>query len=124
MDALSDILSHVKFRGSLYFTTEFSAPWGIDVPSFSNVARFHLVMRGNCFVRVNGSEEAVELFPGDFIVIPHGAAHELLDCADGKVVVLDRVLEESGYDGKGHLAYAHIFQLTVLAIHQQQRRFL
>ena len=105
MDALSDILSHVKFRGSLYFTTEFSSPWGVHVPAFSNVARFHLVMRGNCFARVGDREEPVELSPGDFIVIPHGAAHELLDCADGKVIVLDRVLEDSGYDGKGHLAY-------------------
>ena len=53
MDALSDILTRLDFRGSLYFTTEFTAPWGIRVPAYPNVVRFHLVTRGQCCVRVD-----------------------------------------------------------------------
>lgn len=105
MDALSDILAHVKFEGSLYFTTEFTAPWGLRVPAFSNVARFHLVLRGRCHARLRGEHEGVLLQAGDFVIIPHGATHDLLDHPLGLAVELDRVLQETGYDGTGPLVY-------------------
>ncbi len=44
MDVLSDILDTLKFKGSFYFSTNFTAPWGVQVPSYKNVARFHLVL--------------------------------------------------------------------------------
>ena len=57
MDAFSEVLSGVKLRGAVYFTADFSAPWGLTVPA-SNVmtARmapgadhlilYHLVLEG------------------------------------------------------------------------------
>ena len=32
MDTLSEILRTVKLSGSLYFRTDLSAPWGLEVP--------------------------------------------------------------------------------------------
>ena len=61
MDALSDILDLLKFNGSLYFTTEFTAPWGIQVPKYQNVARFHLASGGDCWVNIEGVEPVVFL---------------------------------------------------------------
>ena len=41
MDVLSDILMRVNLKGSLYFRRSFSSPWGVEVPAYANVARFH-----------------------------------------------------------------------------------
>ncbi|WP_262694868.1 AraC family transcriptional regulator [Kordiimonas aquimaris] len=105
MDVLSDILDLLQFRGSLYFVTEFSPPWGVQVPAYQNVARFHLAIGGECWVKVEGVEKPVLLSPGDMIIIPHGKAHVLLDKLDTPPATLDAVLETSGFTGEGHLIY-------------------
>lgn len=105
MDVLSDILAHLGLEGSLYFTTEFNPPWGILVPSYKNVIRFHFVVRGECWVRVGKARRPVRLAPGDFILIPHGAQHALLDTATREALTLDDVLARSGYSGTGCLIY-------------------
>jgi AraC-like DNA-binding protein len=105
MDVLSDILAHLGLEGSLYFTTEFNAPWGIQVPSYRNVIRFHFVVRGECWVRVGEARQPIRLAPGDFILIPHGAQHALLDMATREARKLDDVLARSGYSGTGCLVY-------------------
>ena len=33
MDAFSEILSGVKLNGAVFFTAEFSAPWGFTTPA-------------------------------------------------------------------------------------------
>ena len=38
MDALSEILSGVKLNGALFFSAEFSAPWGFLTPPPSVIA--------------------------------------------------------------------------------------
>lgn len=105
MDVLSDILDLLKFRGSLYFAAEFSAPWGIQVPRYENVARFHLATGGDCWVNIAGASDPVMLSSGDMIIIPHGASHTLSDRLETPIVGLDAALEASGYSGDGHFAY-------------------
>ena len=56
-DLLSDILTRLSLRGTLYFRTSFTEPWGVRVPAFSNVARFHFVHRGECVVRVQWARQ-------------------------------------------------------------------
>ena len=38
MDAFSEILSGVKLNGAVFFTAEFSAPWGFSVPASKQMA--------------------------------------------------------------------------------------
>lgn len=107
LDVLSDVLSRLAIKGTLYFRTSFTSPWGVEVPPFENVARFHYAARGECLVRVAGATEIVSLAQGDLLIIPHGAGHSLF-CAkteDDAILHLDRVLEESGYAGDGVLVY-------------------
>jgi AraC family transcriptional activator of mtrCDE len=107
LDILSDVLSRLAIKGTLYFRTSFTSPWGVEVPSYENVARFHYAARGECLVRVAGSPDIVSLAQGDLVIIPHGAEHSLF-CAQTEadaILRLDRVLEESGYDGEGALVY-------------------
>ena len=104
-DALSQILDAVKMRGTVYFHTNFSPPWGVQVPAYSNVARFHMAMRGSCWVRVEGVDTPLHLSTGDLVVIPHGASHILSDTKDRDALGVDEVVAQSGYNGHGALAY-------------------
>lgn len=107
LDLLSDILTRLSLRGALYFRTNFSAPWGVRVPAFSNVARFHYAHRGETAVRVAGCREHLILAQGDLVIIPHGAAH-ILSCREtdpDDALPLEDVLERAGYDGRGALVF-------------------
>ena len=75
MDLLSDILMRLNLKGSLYFRTSFTSPWGVEVPPFQNVARFHFAHRGRCLVRVAGAGAPVALEQGDLLIVPRGAGH-------------------------------------------------
>ena len=105
MDVLSEILAAVRLKGSLYFSTRFSPPWGISVPAYSNVARFHLALRGRTVARIAGVEAPVILEAGDLLVVPHGAAHTLSDDPETPCSLVDDVVRESGFTGEGALVY-------------------
>ncbi|MCG7495051.1 AraC family transcriptional regulator [Thalassobius sp. Cn5-15] len=107
LDLLSDILTNLSMRGTIYFRTSFTKPWGVGVPAYENVARFHFAHRGQCMLRVDGVAEPVLLSQGDLVIIPHGASHDLYcgHAPDETVMPLDRVLEASDYDGAGVLVY-------------------
>ncbi|MCP4330504.1 MAG: AraC family transcriptional regulator [Alphaproteobacteria bacterium] len=105
MDVLSDVLGLMKLAGTLYFRTAFSPPFGVEVPAFENVARFHMANRGRCWVRVAGDAEPVLLEPGDLVIIPHGAAHFLSEPLDTPAQTVDKVVEMAGFTGQGALHY-------------------
>jgi len=89
VDAFSDILSGVKLNGALYFSADFSAPWGFSsppsntmtlakvlTPETPHLVIFHFVIDGEALVQLADGESAV-LNPGDVIVFPHGDAHRM-----------------------------------------------
>ena len=105
MDALTDILNTLRLKSSLYFRTELSAPWGVLVPEQGKVARFHIVIRGQCWLKIEGQNEAQFMSNGDLVVIPHGKAHTLADAPETAAKPLAEVLAEVGYVGTGPLVY-------------------
>lgn len=105
MDILSEILALLEVKGTLYFRTSFRCPWGIEVPPYKNVARFHLAHRGDCWFQAAGSQEEVHLAQGDLVLFPHGTGHFLRGQRGARVERLDRVVEESGFTGRGVLVW-------------------
>jgi len=107
LDLLSDILTRLSLRGTLYFRTSFTEPWGVRVPSFRDVARFHFAHRGEALVRIDGQAAPVVLAQGDLVIIPHGTAHVLSSRRAGPqdALPLDDVLERSGFPGHGTLVW-------------------
>lgn len=101
MDILSQILDSLHFRGSFYFATNFHSPWSVQVPQYKNVARFHYVTQGACWVRIEGTNKPQLLSSGDLIIIPHGAPHILSDTADRKPISLEEAFARSNYSGEG-----------------------
>lgn len=110
LDVLSDILLRLSVRGTFYFRTSFTDPWGVAVPAFENVARFHFADRGDCMVRIRETGERLHLAQGDLVIIPHGAAHDIYGGRNDEepILPLDRVLELSGYSGEGVLVHGGV----------------
>jgi len=107
LDLLSDILTRLSLRGTLYFRTSFTEPWGVRVPAHRDVARFHFAHRGEAVVRVEGQTHPVVLAQGDLVIIPHGAGH-VLSCrhtGPEEALPLDDVLARSGFSGHGTLVW-------------------
>lgn len=104
MDALTDILNTLRLSSSLYFRTELTAPWGIEVPPKGKVARFHIVIRGQCWLQIEG-DQGLHMSNGDLVVVPHGASHIIADSPTTVVLPLDAVLEKTQYNGEGPLVY-------------------
>jgi AraC-like DNA-binding protein len=89
MDILSDVLKKVKLSSAVYFKSDFSSPWGMDIPTGS-FAQFHIVTRGQCILKTK--HETLQLFAGDIVVFPFGSTHCLTDIEssesqDGRDVV-------------------------------------
>ena len=97
MDILSDILTHLNLSTSLYFRTDLVAPWGVRVPEYQNVARFHLAITGSFYLQVEGESEFL-VGPGDIVLVPHGRSHTLKSQPDSEVLELDQVLQEGHHD--------------------------
>ncbi len=102
MDVLTDIFNTLDLKGALYFRTNFSAPWSVEVPNLVNAARFHLVVQGTCHVTLP-PKETVTLGAGDLILIPRGVSHILADKAVHQAPSLETVLDDLNYDGSGIL---------------------
>ena len=111
MDVLSQILDSIDMRGSLYFATEFSEPWSLEVPADTNVCRFHVVIQGACWLTVpkgdsaKGEQSTRLLSTGDLALVPHGNLHLLKDQPDRPTESLARALEEAGYEGEGSFCW-------------------
>jgi AraC family transcriptional activator of mtrCDE len=85
MDAMSDILRMIRLTGVVYFRSDFTKPWGMSIDK-SNVAQFHLVARGRCYLYIEEVDQLLELTAGDAVVFPHGGAHWLADEPDRKKI--------------------------------------
>jgi AraC-like DNA-binding protein len=94
MDAFSEILSGVKLSGALFFSAEFSAPWGFSAPASNMMAAqlapgaghlvlYHFVIDGGAVIEL-ADGQSVELRPGDVVIFPHGDPHHM---SSGKAAI-------------------------------------
>ena len=76
MDALSDVLDSLKLKGIVYEKILFTAPWGVAIAQ-DQYSQFWRLLKGACYVSIPG-EDIIKMNEGDFILVPHGAAHRIL----------------------------------------------
>lgn len=99
-DVLSDILDTIDLKATLYFRTEFHPPFSVEVPRFRRAARFHLIIQGQCYVRLqNGT--VVLAMPGDLVFVPNGHSHLLSSAPVGHGNPLGDLISEAGFTGQG-----------------------
>lgn len=105
-DVLADILQSVRLHSTLYCRANMGAPWGLGV-SRREVASFHIVTEGTCWLMVEGTDQPVLLSEGDLAILPHGHAHALTDQPGSPVTRLEdlrpaRPVEQDGrFSGGG-----------------------
>jgi AraC-like DNA-binding protein len=87
VDAFSEILSGVKLNGALFFSAEFSAPWGFTTPPALAIAKelalgaehvvlYHFLIDGAAHAHMfDGS--SIELTSGDVVIFPHAHQHHM-----------------------------------------------
>jgi AraC-like DNA-binding protein len=87
MDAFSEILSGVKMHGAVFFSAEFSAPWGLTMPAANVMAAklapgedhlvtYHFVVDGGAVIEL-ADAQPIALKPGDVVIFPHGDSHHM-----------------------------------------------
>lgn len=88
MDAFSEILSGVKLNGAVFFSAEFSAPWGFSAsasdkmatelaPGAEHLVLYHFLVDGSALVQMPDGR-SLELHSGDIVIFPHGDPHHLM----------------------------------------------
>lgn len=76
-DPLGEALHFLRMSGTFYCRSEFTAPWGLDLPAMPDCLMFHVLTQGECWLEAEGGELR-RLVPGDLALVPHGAGHRLL----------------------------------------------
>jgi AraC-like DNA-binding protein len=104
MDVLSDILQSVHLGGGVYFRCEFSAPWGMEIKP-TEVAEFHIIVRGNCWLRMPGRSDPIPLQGGDLVAFPHGDAHTLVDAPEGAALPAEEIVQGQNLDHYGPVTH-------------------
>jgi AraC-like DNA-binding protein len=82
MDALSGVLEFIKLKSAVYFKSDFSAPWGMEI-SKGPYAQFHMVVKGKCLLNMH-DQKIIELNAGDIVIFPFGGSHWLADAKESQ----------------------------------------
>lgn len=86
-DPLGEALHFLRMSGTLYCRSEFTAPWGLDLPALPDSLMFHIVTLGECWLEVDHVAPC-RLQVGSFALVPHGRGHRLVSEPGAKAVGL------------------------------------
>lgn len=93
MDALADVLRTIRLKTTTYFCTDFHAPWGMNVGQRKD-GLFHVVVEGDCWLKLEHSETVIHLQEGDIVAFPTGGAHWISDQSHSRVLPGPSVVEQ------------------------------
>jgi AraC-like DNA-binding protein len=102
-DVLSDVLAVTRLKGTVYFSAEHRAPWGIALPRRVR-SPFYMVTRGRCeIILEGGASPGASLGPGDLAILPGGPAHVLASSRAAKTLPLEQFVARHPMDARGHV---------------------
>lgn len=92
VDALSEVLGYLRMSRTRWACTIATAPWGLSLRETSGSIRFHYVVRGSCWLSVEGtSHRRVALSGGDLVVVTHGNGHAIRDQPRSSITRFERL---------------------------------
>src|SRR5262249_12052758 len=101
-DTLSEVLAVTRLKGTVYFSAELRAPWGVTLPRRSR-SPFYAVTQGQCEITLDGARSPVSLGPGGLVVLPGGMGHTLASSSTVTASPLDQFVARYPMDDAGHL---------------------
>jgi len=101
-DTLSEVLAVTRLKGTVYFSAELRAPWGVTLPRRSR-SPFYAVSQGQCEITLDGARSPVSLGPGGLVVLPGGMGHTLASSSTVTASPLDQFVARYPMDDAGHL---------------------
>jgi AraC-like DNA-binding protein len=75
-DLLSELFSNLKISSEIYFQSTLLGQCGVTVPAEQKHFRFHIILKGCCWIVMDGHKPQ-ELKQGDIVLVPNGLAHNL-----------------------------------------------
>jgi AraC-like DNA-binding protein len=102
-DTVTELLDALRVHASVYCLSDLRAPWGFEVDG-ANVAKFHLVLEGACWLRAEGLEP-VRLGAGDLIILSRGGRHVMSDELDSPALGLDQIVADHPLDAGARLKF-------------------
>lgn len=94
MDVLTDVLESVHLQSRVFCRSELTAPWGFRVQR-STFASFHVVLRGSCWLDVEGVDQPIAISGGDLVVLPRGGAHAVRDAKKSAAPPLEDIIAKN-----------------------------
>jgi len=89
-DLVTEILRSITLKTVVFGRAELRAPWGLHV-DLPGRAVFHIVLRGHCWLSVNGSDR-IQLARGDTVIFPRADAHDMNDHPATRIRPLQELL--------------------------------
>ncbi|MEU7996324.1 AraC family transcriptional regulator [Micromonospora sp. NPDC049060] len=75
-DPLGEALHFLELRGAFYCRSEFTAPFGLELPPLTDHLWFHVITRGSCWLDAPGAQPR-RLTGSELALVPHGQGHRL-----------------------------------------------
>jgi len=92
---MSRILELISLSSVVYFRSDFCGSWGMEMPD-SPYASFHMVLRGQCRLRLPDDSQDYPLSSGDVVLLPFGNSHQLYEGNSSVRVAGSEVLTRMG----------------------------
>ena len=102
-DTVTELLDALRVHASVYCLSDLRAPWGFEVEG-AKVAKFHLVLEGDCWLRADGVDP-VRLGPGELVILSRGGRHVISDELDSPVRGLDQIVADHPLDAGARLHF-------------------
>lgn len=91
-DVISEVFSALRIRSELYFSAALGKGAAIRVPQERRRIRFHLVLQGQCWLRMDGAAP-IPMSEGDIALIPNGATQILSAEVDTVAIPLEKAIK-------------------------------
>ena len=75
-DPLGEALHFLELRGAFYCRSEFTAPFGLELPPFEGYLWFHAITAGSCWLEAPQARPR-RLAASELALVPHGEGHRL-----------------------------------------------
>ena len=93
-DVFADILGSIRVRGTVYRRPELTAPWGLAVGARDS-AGIHVLIKGKCWLEVNGQGSPIPLDEGDVVIFPKDLSHTVRNDPETQASELVKVISQA-----------------------------